>query len=127
MKTNDLLQHSLQFFRQYKYYFLSLLLFLSGAKLMALAPATAVPDCKNQNVIEKLKGIVSAQLARSEYAVNKVSSVFDVSQIDEPNSSSRTCRAGLTIEGSELGSVNYLISIAAPGSKERFTLDTTLD
>lgn len=98
-----------------------------GLNLISASTSAAIPECSNPNVLEKLKNVVSANLSSEKFSTNKVNSVFDIDQIEAVSGTSRSCRAGLTIEGSELGNVNYLISISAPGSKEKFTLDTTLD
>lgn len=111
----------------YKYYFLSIVLFILGIKLLLAAGSSRVPECSNIFVIEKLKQIVSANVEGVKFSANRVTSVFDVSEIEAPTNATRSCRAGITIEGSELGAVNYLVSLTAPGSNERFTLDTSLD
>jgi len=111
----------------YKYYFASAALFVLGVGLFSAARTSFVPSCSNPHVIEKLKLILSAQTTGQVYSVNKVTSVFDVNQIESPTSSSRTCAAGVTIEGSELGTINYIITIPAPGSVEKLSLNTSLN
>ena len=120
-------QRSLTIIYSYKYYFVSLLLAAVGLNLLAASESAAIPDCSNPNVLEKLKSVISADFSSEKFSVNKVTSVFDIDQIEKASGKSRSCRAGLTIEGSELGNVNYLISVTAPGSKEKFTLGTSLD
>jgi len=110
-----------------KYYFASAVLFLIGAGLFSEVRTAFVPSCSNPHVIEKLKLILSAQTTGQVYSVNKVTSVFDVNQIESPTSSSRTCAAGVTIEGSELGTINYILSIPAPGSIEKLSINTSLN
>jgi len=111
----------------YKYYILSLILLLFGVKLFSLSGSAKIPECNNPNVLEKLKYVISSSLANEKFSGNKVTSVFDIGEIDEPSNSARSCRAGVTIEGSELGNVNYMVSISAPGSKEMVNIDTSLD
>jgi len=111
----------------YKYYIFSLLLFIGGVKLLSLSGAAKIPECSNPNVLEKLKYVISSNLSGEKFSGNKVTSIFDIGEIDAATSSARSCRAGVTIEGSELGNVNYMISISAPGSKEIVNIDTSLD
>jgi hypothetical protein len=111
----------------YKYYILSLLLFLAGVKLFSLSGAAKIPECGNPNVLEKLRHVISSNLSGEKYSGNKVTSIFGIGDIDEATNSARSCRAGITIEGSELGNVNYTISISAPGSEEKINIDTSLD
>lgn len=111
----------------YKYHLASVILFFVGVKLISISGSAKIPECSNISILEKLKYVTSANLAGEKFSGNKVTSVFDISEIDEPSNTARSCRAGLTIEGSELGNVNYMISISAPGNKELINIDTTLD
>jgi hypothetical protein len=123
----NLLQKAFLVASPYKYYIGSIVLLVIGAKLIAISGSAKIPECNNASVLEKLKYVVSANLSSEKFSGNKVTSVFDIGEIDKPTNSARSCRAGLTIEGSELGNVNYMISVSAPGSKEIVNIETTLD
>lgn len=94
---------------------------------MDISKDADVPRCSDESVIEKLKITVSASIAGEKYAANIVDSVFDVHEIDTPTDSSRSCRAGLRAEGSSYSYVNYVIALAANGSKEKFALNTSFE
>jgi hypothetical protein len=110
----------------YKYYIASMVMLAAGLILISEAKTTAVPLCSNPHVLEKLKLLLSGQVSDQLYAVNKVTSIFDISQLETPTQSSRTCAAGVTIKGSELGTINYIISTPAPGSVELLAISTSI-
>lgn len=124
---NNAAHSFIQLTKSYKYYIASVALFFLGAGLFTEGRTAAVPSCSNPHVIEKLKLILSSQTTGQVYSVNKVNSIFDVNQIETPTPTSRTCAAGVTIEGSELGTINYIISIPAPGSQEKLSINTSLN
>ena len=75
-------QRSLTIIYSYKYYFVSLLLAAVGLNLLAASESAAIPDCSNPNVLEKLKSVISADFSSEKFSVNKVTSVFDIDQIE---------------------------------------------
>jgi len=111
----------------YKYHLVSTLLLLIGLHLLSISDSAKIPECNNPNILQKLKYEISSKLSSEKFSSNKITSIFDISEIDKPSSSDRSCRAGLTIDGSELGNVNYKISVSAPGSKEIININTSLD